>query len=99
MRAATRRALAWSNCFMVLCMKTTIEVPDELLIRAKKRAAELRLPLRVLIADGFRLRLAEAKPGRRRPRKLRLVTVAGGLPPGLDLSDRARMYDWLHGES
>ena len=80
-------------------MKTTIDVPDDLLIQAKKRAAELHQLLRALIADGLRLRLAEAKQGRRRPRKLHLVTVAGGLPPGLDLRDRAKMYDWLHGES
>ena len=84
---------------MVLCMKTTVDLPDELLIQAKKRAAELRQPLRALIADGLRLRLAQAKHGRRKPRKLRLVTVAGGLPPGLDLTDRAKMHDWLQGES
>jgi hypothetical protein len=79
-------------------MKTTIDVPDDLLIQAKKRAAELRQPLRALIADGLRLRLAESKEGRRKRRKLRLVTVAGGLLPGLDLSDRAKMHDWLQGE-
>ena len=85
---------------MVLCMKTTIDVPDDLLIEAKKRAAELRQPLRQLVADGLRLRLAEVKQGRRqRPRKLRLVTVAGGLPSGLDLTDRAKMHDWLQAES
>ena len=84
---------------MVLCMKTTIDLPDDLLIQAKKRAAELRQPLRALIADGLRLRLAEAKQGRRKPKKLRLVTVAGGLPPGLDLTDRAKMHEWLQGES
>jgi len=80
-------------------MKTTIDLPDDLLIQAKKRAAELRQPLRALIADGLRLRLAEAKQGRRKPKKLRLVTVAGGLPPGLDLTDRAKMHEWLQGES
>lgn len=86
------------DCFMVLCMKTTIDVPDDLLIRAKKRAAELRQPLRALIADGLRLRLAESKRRRKR-RKLRFVTVAGGLPPGLNLKDRAKMHEWLQGEA
>lgn len=84
--------------FMVLCMKTTVDVPDDLLIQAKKRAAELRQPLRALIADGLRLRLAQVKEGRRKPRKLHFVTVAGGLPPGLDLTDRAKMHDWLKRE-
>ena len=79
-------------------MKTTIDLPDDLLIAAKKRAAELRQPLRALIADGLRLRLKESSPRRKR-RKLRFMTVAGGLPPGLDLSDRAKMHEWLEGES
>ena len=83
---------------MVLCMKTTIDLPDDLLIQAKKRAAELRQPLRALIAEGLRLRLEEPKRRRKR-RKLRFVTVAGGLPPGLDLKDRAKMQEWLEGES
>jgi hypothetical protein len=30
-------------------MKTTVDLPDDLLIRAKKRAAETRTPLGVLI--------------------------------------------------
>ena len=75
-------------------MKTTIELPDELLIQAKKLAAELRQPLRALVADGLRLRLQQPK-GRRKHKKLRLVTVAGGLPPGLDPKDRANIYEWL----
>jgi hypothetical protein len=85
--------------FMVLCMKTTIDLPDDLLIQAKKRAAELRRPLRALIADGLRAQLTESKKGRRRAKKLRLVTAAGGLPPGLSLTDRAKMHEWLERES
>ncbi len=84
---------------MVLCMKTTIDLPDDLLIQAKQRAAELRRPLRALIAEGLRLRLAQVKQRRRKPKKLRFVTVAGGLPPGLDLTDRAKMHDWLQRDS
>ena len=84
---------------MVLCMKTTVDLPDDLLIEAKQRAAELRRPLRALIADGLRLLLTESKKRRRKPKKLRLVTAAGGLPPGLDLTDRAKMHEWLRRES
>ena len=87
------------DCFMVLCMKTTVDLPDDLLIQAKKRAAELRQPLRALIADGLRLRLAESREKPRKRKRLRLVTVAGGLPPGLDLSDRAKMHQWLRDQS
>ncbi len=80
-------------------MKTTIDVPDDLLIRAKKRAAELRQPLRRLVAEGLRLRLGQPSERKRKRKKLRLVTAAGGLPPGLDLSDRAKMHEWLRRES
>ena len=81
---------------MVSCMKTTVEIPDELLIEAKKRAAELRRPLRSLIEEGLRTILAgDVGVGRSRRREIEWITVDGGLPPGLDLADRAAMHDWL----
>lgn len=77
-------------------VKTTVDLPDELLVEAKKRAAELRRPLRQLIEDGLRAQLAGQKPPRaKKPRKIRWVTVHGGLPAGLDVSDRGDMHDWL----
>lgn len=77
-------------------MKTTVELPDDLFIAAKKRAAELRQPLRALIERGLRAELGRSA-GRHlaKPRKLRWVTVAGGLPAGVDVSDRAAMHEWL----
>lgn len=82
---------------MVSCMKTTVELPDELLVRAKKHAAETRTTLRVLIERGLRHELA----GRRRSpshallRKIRWVVAAGGLPPGVDVSDRSSLVTWM----
>ncbi len=82
---------------MVFHMKTTVEIPDELFIAAKKRAAELRQPLRTLIERGLRAELA--RPGKAaaaaRRTKLTWVTVDGGLPAGVDVGDRAAMHDWL----
>ena len=82
---------------IVLGMKTTIELPDELLVEAKKRAAELRRPLRRLIEDGLRAQLAgggkTARP--RKGRRVRWVTVAGGLPAGVDIADRGIMHEWI----
>jgi len=75
-------------------MKTTLELPDELLIEAKKMAAEQRRPLRSIIEEG--LRMALRKPQLRKPAKrVRLITVKGGLPKELDLSSREAIYEWL----
>ena len=82
---------------MVCCMrKTTIELPDDLLIEAKKRAAELRRPLRELVEEGLRAQLSrKIDRAKRIVGKIRWITVKGGLPPDLDLRDRAKMHDWL----
>ena len=80
---------------MVSCMKTTIEISDEVLIEAKKKAAELRCSLRSLVEQALRrhLRGLRARPASKRG--LKWVTVDGGLAPGLDVSDRAAMHEWL----
>jgi hypothetical protein len=44
-------------------MKTTIEIPDELFAAAKKRAAELRQPLRALIERSLRAELGRGSTG------------------------------------
>ena len=77
-------------------MKTTVDLPDDLFVAAKQRAAELREPLRTLIERSLRAELGRGT-GRREatPRTIRWVTVAGGLPPGVDVSSRAAMHDWL----
>ena len=78
-------------------VKTTVDLPDELLIAAKKRAAELRCTLRTLIERGLRRELTAGAPreARLRKRQIRWVTVRGGLPPGLNVKNRAAMHDWL----
>ena len=77
-------------------MKITVDLPDDLFIAAKKRAAELRQPLRALIERGLRAELGRgARRPKVQPRTIRWVTVAGGLPSRVDVADRAVMYDWL----
>jgi hypothetical protein len=75
-------------------MKTTVDLPDDLLIEAKKRAAEQRRPLRSLLADGLRAELDKGRSERRGKKKVRWVTSPGGLP-AVDISDRAKMHEWL----
>lgn len=81
---------------MVCCMKTTVEIPDELLVEAKKHAAEHRTTIRALIERGLRRELGgpALTPKAKRP-AIRWVTVPGGLPKGMDVSDRAKMLQRL----
>ena len=77
-------------------MKTTVELPDDLLIAAKTRAAQTRSTLRELIERGLRRELQRSRRDVSAGRGgIEWVTVDGGLPPGLDLHDRASMSDWL----
>ena len=77
-------------------MKTTVELPDELLVAAKKLAAEERTTLRALIARGLR-HVLDSPPSHESGR-VEWVTSEGGLPPGLDLSSRERMHEWMRTE-
>jgi hypothetical protein len=79
---------------MACNMKTTIDLPDDLLIEAKKRAAEQRRSLKSLLADGLRVELDKGRSHRRRRKTVRWVTSPGGLP-AVDISDRAKMHEWL----
>ena len=80
-------------------MKTTIELPDDLFIAAKRRAAEERSTLRAIVERGLRAQLRRPRAARTRAARsaIRWVTVDGGLPPGLDLRNRAAMHEWLRG--
>ncbi len=84
-------------------MKTTFDIPEELLVRAKKHAAEKRRTLKALVTDGLRAQLdlgdrppTKAKTSRSR---IRWVTVPGKLAPGLDVADREQMIEWLRRHS
>jgi hypothetical protein len=78
-------------------MKTTIELPDDLFIAVKRRAAEERSTLRAIVERGLRAQLGGRNAGRKHTgrRTIRWVTVDGGVPPGLAVGDRAAMQDWL----
>jgi len=76
-------------------MKTTIDIPDDLLLAAKRRALESRSTLREIVSRGLRNELAGPARTPRKRHAFKLVTVPGGLPPGLDLSSREAMHDFL----
>jgi hypothetical protein len=75
-------------------MRTTVDLPDELLRDARQRAAREGTTLTALLADGLRLRLGSGgAPRRARRRRLPISRVGGGLRPGIDASSNASLLD------
>ena len=72
-------------------MKTTLDIDDELLVKAKALSARERKSLTSLIEEGLRLRLRRAAFGKRPSRvALAVYRGKGGLISGIDpLSNRS----------
>jgi hypothetical protein len=67
--------------------RTTVRLPEDLLNRAKRKAAAEGRTLTSLIEDGLRLVVAETKKSAKQKRVLPPVSKAtGGLMPGIDLT-------------
>jgi hypothetical protein len=67
-------------------MRTTIRLSDDLLRRARKKAAEEGRTLTSLVEEGLKAVLLDAKPARRRGVKLPISQATGGTLPGIDLN-------------
>jgi hypothetical protein len=66
--------------------RTTVRLPQELLDRAKRKAAAEGRTLTSLIEDGLRIVVADNRRAQARQRTLpRVSTAKGGLLPGIDL--------------
>jgi len=74
-------------------MRTTMDISDELMRRAKKKAADDGVPLRDVVEDALRRYLSE-KPGTS-GYKLKWTTEKGELIPGVDLEDRDSLRDLM----
>lgn len=75
-------------------MRTTIRLKDELLRRAKRKAAQEGRSLTSLIEEGLLAVMsgsARAKPKKARP--LPISKRGGGLKPGVDINSGAAMAD------
>ena len=71
-------------------MKTTLDLDDELLVRAKAASARERKSLTALIEEGLRLRLRRPRASRGRSKELAIHHGKGGLVAGIDpLSNRS----------
>ena len=78
---------------MVLCMRTTIDIPGELLRRAKRRAADERTSVSQVVEEALRQYLA-TKP-RLKGFRLRWRSESGRLLPGVRLDDRGSLLAFM----
>ncbi len=66
-------------------MRTSVHIPDDLLRRAKQKAAADGRTLTSLIEEGLRIVVAVKPAGHAEPRRMpRVCSGTGGLMPGLD---------------
>jgi hypothetical protein len=78
-------------------VRTTINLPDPLLVQARRRAAETGRTLTSFIADAVRESLARRREATKQP-PVRLTTFRGnGLQPGVDLDDSSGLQDLMDG--
>ena len=76
-------------------MKTTLNLDDELLREAKRRAAEEGITLTRLFEDALRTALTDEPPAE--PYRFEIPIADGGGPPRVDVADRDALYDLMEG--
>lgn len=74
--------------------RTTVRLPEDLLDRARRKAAVEGRTLTSLIEDGLRLIVSENRKAARSKRVLPRVSKAvGGPMPGIDLTDPSTLQE------
>jgi Arc/MetJ family transcription regulator len=78
-----------------LCVKrTTLALDDDLLATLKRRAAEQRTTLQAVVNDVLRQAVTSKRPGRF---TLRLRGWKAEEQPGVDITDRDKLFDLMNG--
>ena len=80
-------------CIDLKAMKTTLDINDELLIKAKALSARERKSLTSLIEEGLRLRLRRAPPKVTAAKALPIYHGKGGLLKGIDARSNRALLD------
>jgi hypothetical protein len=75
-------------------MKTTIDLPDELWLATKMKAAERRTSMRALVENALR-REVQDSARKRKPIPWGKIAVPGTLPDGADISNREKLWEWI----
>lgn len=77
-------------------MRTTLDLDDALVRKAKRRAADGGTTLTAVIEQALREYLAPRRAVGK-PFRLRLLTKRGRLLPGINLADRDALYESMEG--
>jgi hypothetical protein len=77
-------------------MKTTLDIDDRLLRKAKRVAAARGLTLKSLVEEALRGQLLP-RPSLAKRYKFDLPVVADSAPPAVDVADRQALYDMMEG--
>lgn len=78
-------------------MRTTVRLPDELLERAKQKAAAEGRTVTSLLREGLMIVLAEPEPGERPRVRLPVSSASGGVQSGVDLNSSRDLEDRMNG--
>ena len=78
-------------------MRTTIRLDRQLLIQAKKLAAERGTTLTALVSDSLRETLSRRQTAHRRKRFRFPTWGHGGVYPGVDIDNSAALLDRMEG--
>jgi plasmid stability protein len=81
---------------MFFCMRTTLDLDDELVKEIKRRAADTGRTMTEVLEDALREGL-RPPASKGRGFRLKLVTVRGTLRPGVDLADRDALFEAMEG--
>jgi hypothetical protein len=76
-------------------MRTTLTLDDDVLKVARRRAREQDRPLKDVINEALRHGLAIGEAHPTTTYKFRLKTVEGRLSPGVDLTDRDKLFELM----
>ncbi len=84
---------------MLFCMRTTLNLEDQLMKDVKAKAAEEGRTLTAVVEDALRDYLRRGDETASTSFRLRLVTAAGEARDGVDLDDRDALYEVMEGRA
>jgi hypothetical protein len=73
--------------------RTTVRLPDDLMRRARRKAAESGRTLTSFLEEGLKAVLADPPRSSRKPVRLPVSKAVGGTLPGVDLNRSADLQD------